>query len=57
MTSIMLIRLATGASLEADVEAPAEYNTQETKLAILLHPWSWLGGSMNDPCVKVGAQA
>jgi hypothetical protein len=51
---IMLIPLPTGISLEANLEAPTAGSSQDSqgnKLAILLHPWSWLGGSMNDQCV------
>jgi alpha/beta superfamily hydrolase len=49
----MLISLPHGVSLEADLEVPTgSQSTQENKLAILLHPWSWLGGRMNDPCVE-----
>jgi len=52
----MLISLPHGVSLEADLEVPTgSQSTQENKLAILLHPWSWLGGRMNDPCVEAGA--
>jgi hypothetical protein len=54
LESIMLIPLPTGISLEADLEAPTTGSSQDSqgnKLAILLHPWSWLGGSMNDQCV------
>lgn len=50
----MRIQLPSGVSLEADLEAPPNGpSEQENKLAILLHPWSWLGGNMNDPYVLV----
>jgi len=46
----MLIQLSTGVSLEASLEAPTgSHGAQENKLAVLLHPWSWLGGCMKDP--------
>lgn len=47
---LMLIQLPTGVSLQVQLESPAESSSaSETKLAILLHPWSWLGGNMRDP--------
>lgn len=51
----MLIPLPTGVSLETDLDYPPESSHEGNKLAILLHPWSWLGGNMNDPCVYAGA--
>ena len=44
------ITLPSGLSLEAQLSAPGTAARQTTnKLAICLHPWSWLGGRMDDP--------
>lgn len=50
-----LIDLCPGLSLEIDLSRPtsdiSETQNVGNKLAICLHPWSWLGGRMNDPWV------
>lgn len=43
-----LVQLSTGVSLEVEL---TEYPREQGKLAVCLHPWSWLGGRMDDPCV------
>ena len=45
------VRLPSGVSLEAKLHSP-EASTSEggAGLAVLLHPWSWLGGRMEDQC-------
>ena len=50
----MNIQLPTGVSLEVELTEPpsATDHRQEKKLAVCLHPWSWLGGQMDDPCVR-----
>lgn len=45
-----MVRLPTGVSLQVDL---IKSDTQAHKLAICLHPWSWLGGQKNDPCVCI----
>ena len=41
-----------GAFLETLLYAPNPDNGHENnKLAVFLHPWSWLGGQMTDQCV------
>lgn len=37
-----------GIQLEGSLERRSTA-TSEGKLAVCLHPWSWLGGRMNDP--------
>ncbi|KAF7312227.1 Peptidase-S15 domain-containing protein [Mycena indigotica] len=45
-----LVPLSTGVSLEVHVSPPPRRDdTIGNKLAVCLHPWSWLGGRMNDP--------
>ncbi|KIP10516.1 hypothetical protein PHLGIDRAFT_65555 [Phlebiopsis gigantea 11061_1 CR5-6] len=45
-----LIRLPSSLSLEARLSTPRGATAASTrKLAVCLHPWSWLGGQMNDP--------
>ncbi|KAJ7178569.1 Alpha/Beta hydrolase protein [Mycena crocata] len=46
MTS--LVPLRTGVSLEVKLSPPPTAH-DDHKLAVCLHPWSWLGGQMNDP--------
>ncbi|KAG1747046.1 Alpha/Beta hydrolase protein [Suillus paluster] len=47
-----VVPLSTGVTLQVTAYYPApELNS--TKLAILLHPWSWLGGDMHEPTLKV----
>ncbi len=47
-----VIHLPSGLTLEASLSVPSEASpAAENKLAICLHPWSWLGGRMDDPCV------
>ncbi|CDO74664.1 hypothetical protein BN946_scf184828.g4 [Trametes cinnabarina] len=58
------VTLPSGTSLEyillqptqhsSDSAEPAYHTTEKrTKLAVCLHPWSWLGGRMNDPVLKI----
>ncbi|RPD60193.1 alpha/beta-hydrolase [Lentinus tigrinus ALCF2SS1-7] len=55
------VRLPSGTTLEytlirSSSELPATPETvdgQVQKLAICLHPWSWLGGRMNDPVLQL----
>ncbi|KII89869.1 hypothetical protein PLICRDRAFT_91014 [Plicaturopsis crispa FD-325 SS-3] len=52
MTAIVL---PSGLALQARISAPKTHPREEGtggKLAILLHPWSWLGGNMNDPTLS-----
>ncbi|KAF8206574.1 Alpha/Beta hydrolase protein [Mycena galopus ATCC 62051] len=50
MTS--LVPLRTGVSLEVKLSPPP--NDSDThKLALCLHPWSWLGGRWNDPVLNM----
>ena len=50
--NVDIIDLPTGVSLEAILlKPPATTHLEGTKLAICLHPWSWLGGRMEDPWV------
>ncbi|KAF6758845.1 Alpha/Beta hydrolase protein [Ephemerocybe angulata] len=51
-----LVELPTGVALQFQLIAPPPRNqhsgvtaTRDGKLAVCLHPWSWLGGRMNDP--------
>jgi len=45
-----LVSLPTGISLQTDLWRPSTVNPGEyNKLAVLLHPWSWLGGRKEDP--------
>jgi len=49
-----IIRLPSGLKLEASLsiaQAPPEGDTADTKLAVCLHPWGWLGGRMTDPVI------
>lgn len=50
------ILLPSGLALEANLSVPLRYRSaeasqqvEENKLAVCLHPWSWLGGQMDDP--------
>ena len=43
-----IVELPGGLKLEASLACPLRHY-QENKLAVCLHPWSWLGGSMDDP--------
>ncbi|TCD63336.1 hypothetical protein EIP91_005655 [Steccherinum ochraceum] len=49
-----LIQLASGLKLEASLSVPPERlaSSTEKKLAVCLHPWSWLGGRMDDPVLQ-----
>jgi hypothetical protein len=50
--TLQFIRLPSSVSLEAALSTPPNVSPAESKqLAICLHPWSWLGGSMDDPWV------
>ncbi|KAF7327831.1 Peptidase-S15 domain-containing protein [Mycena kentingensis (nom. inval.)] len=44
-----LVPLSTGVSLEVHLSPPPPRDDSTNKLAVCLHPWSWLGGRMNDP--------
>ena len=47
------IELPSGLKLEASLSFPANCEASTaSKLAVCLHPWSWLGGRMDDPCVN-----
>lgn len=47
-----LIALPSGLQLEASLSLPTNTPADTpTKLAVCLHPWSWLGGRMDDPVV------
>ncbi|KAI0775105.1 alpha/beta-hydrolase [Trametes elegans] len=57
-----VVQLPSGTSLEyVLIEAaalptsqqPAEAPGERTKLVICLHPWSWLGGRMDDPVLQI----
>ncbi|KAF9446303.1 alpha/beta-hydrolase [Macrolepiota fuliginosa MF-IS2] len=45
----LFVSLPTGVSLEADLLKPNGLDENGCKLAICLHPWSWLGGQKDDP--------
>ncbi|KAF8632188.1 hypothetical protein AX15_001956 [Amanita polypyramis BW_CC] len=50
----MLVNLSTGVSLEINLLRPSgQQNVGRNKLAVLLHPWSWLGGQMHDPVLAL----
>lgn len=46
----MVIPLPTGVSLEVDFIRPLHAGEGGQRLAVSLHPWSWLGGQKDDPC-------
>ncbi|KAH8100988.1 alpha/beta-hydrolase [Cristinia sonorae] len=48
------IQLPSGQILEASLSVPPERLsvTPARKLAVCLHPWSWLGGRMDDPVLQ-----
>ncbi|TFK28410.1 alpha/beta-hydrolase [Coprinopsis marcescibilis] len=48
------LKLSTGVTLECILKAPNPSSDPQTcsQLAICLHPWSWLGGQMNDPVLR-----
>lgn len=50
-TEQRLVQLPSGVSLDAKLHSP-DASTSEggTGLAVLIHPWSWLGGRMEDQC-------
>ncbi len=45
----MIVPLSTGVSLEVDLISSPGSGNREQKLAVCLHPWSWLGGQKDDP--------
>ena len=46
-----LAKLPSGVSLEAKLYTPEAPRSESIAgLAVLLHPWSWLGGRMEDQC-------
>ncbi|KAJ7773100.1 Alpha/Beta hydrolase protein [Mycena metata] len=53
MTS--LVSLRTGVSVEVRLSPPPP-SSGEHKLAVCLHPWSWLGGRMDDPVLHMLAK-
>lgn len=51
------VQLPSGTKLEYILSHPPLDGTEtESKLAVCLHPWSWLGGRMDDPCVRFSPQ-
>ena len=53
-----IIALPSGLTLELSLAVPTEAGVKEgNKVAILLHPWSRLGGSMNDPYARAKTYA
>jgi len=48
-----IVPLPTGVSLEVDLIKSNSFTDQIHKLAICLHPWSWLGGQKDDPYVRI----
>lgn len=61
-----LVDLRGGLKLEASLSCPYDRHSPKTpvpqeqvpssanrKLAVCLHPWSWLGGNMDDPYVSL----
>ncbi|QRW03773.1 hypothetical protein RhiLY_02772 [Ceratobasidium sp. AG-Ba] len=47
-----LVPLPAGHALELDIYSPPQDNTDARpaqKIAVLCHPWSWLGGCKDDP--------
>ena len=54
-----VVKLPSGISLEAKLHSPETTPTNEGSagLAVLLHPWSWLGGRMEDQCEHVHFQS
>lgn len=50
--NVEIIDLPIGVSLEAILpKAPITTHSEGTKVAVCLHPWSWLGGRMENPWV------
>ncbi|KAI5119111.1 hypothetical protein M0805_007858 [Coniferiporia weirii] len=50
MSSASVVVLPSGLALELALSPPsASPDVGHNKLAVLLHPWSWLGGRMSDP--------
>ncbi|KAG5647369.1 hypothetical protein DXG03_000437 [Asterophora parasitica] len=47
-----LVKLPSGISLQVDLARPTSSTTEGEKLAICLHPWSWLGGQKDDPVLR-----
>lgn len=46
-----IVKLPSGVSLEVKLYSPeTPANEASAGLAVLLHPWSWLGGRMEDQC-------
>ncbi|PFH52917.1 hypothetical protein AMATHDRAFT_73753 [Amanita thiersii Skay4041] len=53
----MLVPLPTGVSLQLELTSPEPVSSQrQNSLAVLLHPWSWLGGQMHDPVLSLLAR-
>ncbi|KAF9565206.1 alpha/beta-hydrolase [Agrocybe pediades] len=47
-----LVSIPTGVSLQTDLWQPSHPAGDNNKLAVLLHPWSWLGGRKEDPVLS-----
>jgi hypothetical protein len=47
-TTMISIDIDIGVTLKAEYLAPTS-KENPVKIAICLHPWSWLGGNMHDP--------
>lgn len=46
-----IVKLPSGVSLEAKLYSPeTSTGSGSVGLAVILHPWSWLGGRMEDQC-------
>ncbi|KAI0636033.1 alpha/beta-hydrolase [Trametes polyzona] len=48
-----IVELPSGTTLEYVLIEPTVVAQDPTKLAVCLHPWSWLGGRMNDPILQI----
>ncbi|KAH8117786.1 Alpha/Beta hydrolase protein [Phellopilus nigrolimitatus] len=52
--STAVTSLSSTLQLELALQQPEPFppTDEPNKLAVLLHPWSWLGGTMNDPVLQ-----
>ncbi|PPQ65269.1 hypothetical protein CVT26_000229 [Gymnopilus dilepis] len=50
------IVLPTGVTLRANLDKPSGTGAGPNKLAVCLHPWSWLGGRKDDPVLSYLAE-
>ncbi|KAL5525994.1 hypothetical protein ACEPAG_7332 [Sanghuangporus baumii] len=48
-----LVQLPSGHKAELVLRSQPASASASSQLAILLHPWSWLGGNMNDPVLHL----